>query len=133
MYTKTITYTDFNGDSRTEQFYFNLKKSELMDLMYSREGGLDVYLKRITEQADMKLLLAEFKSLALLSYGVRSDDGRRFIKSEELSREFLETEAYDEFMFGILKDADAATEFVNGILPAKLIEELNASSEPASE
>lgn len=120
MYKKTITYTDFNGNERTEDFYFNLMESELAEMEYSKEGGMEQYLKRIVNAQDTKALVKEFKEIVLLSYGEKSDDGKRFIKSPELSEAFSQTEAYSKlFMLFATNDEEAAA-FVNGIIPAKL-------------
>ena len=94
MLKKTIKYTDYNGVERTEDFYFNLNKAEIMEMQLTTVGGLDAYLKKIISAQDMPTLMRIFKDLVLKSYGVKSDDGRRFIKNEKLREEFEQTEAY---------------------------------------
>lgn len=124
MYKKTITYTDYNGEKRTETFLFNFSKAELAELQLSTDGGLEVYIKRIVDTKDTKALVKIFKDLLLKSYGVKSDDGRRFIKSDELSTDFSQTEAYSEFFMELATDDKAAAEFINGIMPSDLQQEL---------
>lgn len=120
MLKKTITYTDYNGDVRTEDFYFNLTRAEIVELEVSEEGGYAEQLQKIGESSNAKAIMAAFKDLILKAYGVRSDDGRRFIKSPQLSEEFVQTEAYSKLFFELVTDADQAVRFAKGVLPADL-------------
>lgn len=118
MIKKTITYTDFNGVERTEDRYFNLTKAEVMEMEMSVDGGLAEKLDRIVKSKDAPSIIKTFKELILNAYGEKSSDGRRFIKSEEISRAFSETEAYSQLFMELCTDANAAAVFVNGILPS---------------
>jgi len=120
MLKKAIRYIDYNDVERTEEFYFNLSKAELAEMELSTKGGYAEMLKRIVEAEDAPTVIAEFKDLILKSYGKKSDDGKRFIKSKELSEEFSQTEAYSELFMELAVDADAASAFVNGVIPAQL-------------
>lgn len=113
----SITYTDYNGDEHTEDFYFNLNKAEVMDMNLSANGAYGEYLQRIVDQRDGKSIAEEFKRLILKSYGEKSDDGRRFVKSEALSEAFMQTEAYSELYMELATSSDAATRFIEGVLP----------------
>lgn len=124
MLKKTIKYTDYNGVERTEDFYFNLNKAEIMEMQLTTVGGLDAYLKKIISAQDMPTLMRIFKDLVLKSYGVKSDDGRRFIKNEKLREEFEQTEAYSILYMELSTDAEAAAAFVNGIIPADVAKQL---------
>ena len=124
MLKKTIKYTDYNGVERTEDFYFNLNKAEIMEMQLTTVAGLDAYLKKIISAQDMPTLMRIFKDLVLKSYGVKSDDGRRFIKNEKLREEFEQTEAYSILYMELSTDADAAAAFVNGIIPADVAKQL---------
>ena len=124
MLKKTIKYTDYNGVERTEDFYFNLKKAEIMEMQLTTVGGLDAYLKKIISAQDMPTLMRIFKDLILKSYGVKSDDGRRFIKNEKLREEFEQTEAYSILYMELSTDAESAAAFVNGIIPADVAKQL---------
>lgn len=117
MLAKQITYTDYDGVTRTETFYFNLSKAEIAEMQLTHPGGYAEYLERIIEAKDQAELVKTFKVLVLNSYGVKSEDGKRFRKSEELSKEFEESEAYSELFMELLSDTDAASNFVNGIMP----------------
>ena len=128
MLEKKITYTDYNGIERTENFYFNLSKSELIELQASVDGGLDGYLTKIASRLDAPKIMKFFRDLILRSYGEKSDDGRRFIKSKELSAAFSQTEAYDKLFVSLVTDADAGVEFINGIMPKDLSDKANAAS-----
>lgn len=117
MLKKTMTYTDYDGNQRTEDFYFNLSKAEVAEMQMSAAGGLDKMINRIISEQDGKRIIELFKDLVLRSYGKKSDDGKRFIKSKELAEEFSQTEAYSDLFMELATDADAAAAFVNGIVP----------------
>lgn len=117
MLKKTVTYTDYNGNERTEDFYFNLTKAECVEMNLSTAGGLDAYLQKIVDTKDVPALITQFKDLVLKAYGEKSADGRRFMKDDEIRRAFAETEAYSVIFMELVADADAAAAFVNGIVP----------------
>lgn len=127
MIKETRTYVDYDDVERTEDFYFNLSKAELLEMQASESGGLDKYIERITKEQDMKKIIAFFKELVLMAYGKKSDDGKRFIKSEEISKEFSETEAYSDLFMELATDADKAAKFVNGLIPKDLAAEVEAT------
>lgn len=117
MLKKTFTYTDYNGVERTEDHYFNLSKAELMEMELSTTGGLAEMINKIVAAQDAPAIVKVFKDLVLKAYGQKSADGRRFIKSKELADEFSQTEAYSQLFMELATDADAASAFVNGIVP----------------
>ena len=117
MLKKTITYTDYNGVERKEDFYFTLTKAEIMEMEMSISGGLTEMINRIVAAQDAPAIVKIFKELVLKAYGIKSPDGKRFIKSEELATEFAQTEAYSQLFMELATDADAASAFVNGIVP----------------
>lgn len=120
MFKDTIAYTDFDGNPREETFYFNLTKAEVVFMENSSVEGLFTgYLKRIVELQDNVKIMEEFEKLIRKSYGVKSNDGKRFIKSEELTEEFLQSEAYSEFIMKILGDSDYAAKFINAVMPSE--------------
>lgn len=120
MIKETITYTDYNGISRTEDFYFNLTKAEVMELEMSTQGGLAEMIQRIVAAQDQPAIIKIFKDLIIKAYGVKSPDGKRFVKNQEVVDEFVQTEAFSELFMKLATDADAAAKFVNGIVPADL-------------
>ena len=117
MLKKTITYTDYNGVERTEDFYFNLSQAELMEMEMSTSGGLAEMIQRIVAAKDMPAIIKVFKELVLKAYGEKSLDGKRMIKNEDLSTAFSQTEAYSILFMELAMDADKAAAFVNGIVP----------------
>lgn len=119
MLKKTITYTDYNGTERTEDFYFNLSKAELMEMELSTTGGLAEMIQKIVAAQDSPAIIKIFKDLVLKAYGEKSLDGKRFVKSEEISKGFAQTEAYSILFMELANNADAAADFVNGIVPAE--------------
>jgi hypothetical protein len=120
---KTITYEDFNGEERSEDFFFHLSKAELVELEMSHQGGLSEALKRIVAAEDAKSIIAEFKNIILSAYGQRSEDGRRFTKNQTLRDEFESTEAYSVLFMELMTDTGAAVEFINSVIPAGMAEE----------
>ena len=120
MLKKTVTYVDYNGMERTEDFYFNLSKAEVAEMELSVQGGFSKMLEEIIASKDNVQIVNLFKQMVLKSYGEKSPDGRRFIKSEEIAQAFAQTEAYSEIFMELALDEDKAAEFVNGILPANL-------------
>lgn len=124
MLKKSITYTDLNDQEVTEDHYFHLSKADLVELEMSHKGGLAKWLKRIVAEEDGAKIVAEFQNLILTSYGVKSEDGRRFIKSDALREEFKSSEAYSTLFIELCTQADAASAFVNGIVPGSLAQDV---------
>ena len=120
MIKKTINYKDYNQVERTEDFYFNLSKAEVMEMEMSTSGGLAEMITRIVAAQDQPAIIKIFKDLILKAYGEKSPDGKRFIKSDELSIAFSQTEAYSQLFMELATDAEAASAFVNGIVPADM-------------
>lgn len=121
MIKKEITYTDFNGVERTEPFYFNLTRTELMDLEGRYPGGFGSLIEGIGRSQDMPGVFKYIKVIVLSSYGVKSEDGRDFDKSPELSRRFETTPAFDTLIMGFLEDPDDLSNFIEGLMPADLM------------
>lgn len=120
MLKKTITYTDYDGLERTEEFRFNLTKAELMDMELTTVGTFSKLMQKIIDEKDMVRLAKYFKELILKSYGVKSDDGKRFIKSPELSEAFSQTEAYSELYMELLGNSEYAVKFIQQVMPKDL-------------
>lgn len=117
MLKKTIKYVDYNGVEREEDFYFNFSKAELTEMEITTEGGLVETMNKVVAAKDGASIIRIFKDLVLKAYGEKSPDGKRFIKSEELSTAFSQTEAYSILFMELATDANKASEFVNGIVP----------------
>lgn len=117
MLKKTITFVDYNGVERTEDFYFNLSKAEIMEMELSTKGGLAEMINQIVAAQDAPAIIDVFKKLVLKAYGKKSADGRRFQKNDEITADFAETEAYSILFMELATDAEAAAAFVNGITP----------------
>lgn len=117
MIKKTITYTDYNGLERTEDFYFNLSKAEAAEMMMSTSEGLENTISRIVKEQDAPAMVKMFKDVILRSYGEKSSDGKRFIKSKELSESFSQTEAYSQLFMELVSDTSAVEAFIDGVLP----------------
>lgn len=129
MFKITETYNDYNEVKRTEDFWFHLNKAELMEMELGTAGGLGEAINKLVAAQDMPSIIKVFKDLVLKAYGVKSADGRRFMKEDENGRpyykDFVDTEAYSQIFMRLSTDADAAAKFVNGIMPADLANEAN--------
>lgn len=117
MLKKTITYVDYDGNERTEDFYFNLNKAECVEMEMTVNGGLTKMIEKIVAEKDSKRIIELFKELVLKAYGEKSVDGKRFIKSDESRIAFSQTEAYSDLFMELATKADAAAIFVNAIIP----------------
>lgn len=115
MYKKTISYVDFNGVSREEDFYFHLTKAEMLKFEFSEQGGISAIIDSLVKEENTFKMLELFERLVRMSYGKRSADGRRFEKKPEFADEFISSEAYSALFIDFMQDADKAAEFVNGI------------------
>lgn len=120
MLKKTIKYTDYDGNEREEDFYFNLSKAEITEMELSKEGGMSEYIKKISATQNGPELIKLFKDIIIKSYGEKSLDGKRFIKNKELTEAFIQTEAYSELFIELASNADEAAKFINGIMPKNM-------------
>ncbi len=120
MLKKTVKYVDYNGVERVEDFYFNMTKAEVAEMEMSVEGGFSAMLKELVNSKDNVRIVQLFKEMVLKAYGEKSQDGRRFVKSKEISEAFAQTEAYSEIFMELALNEEAAAAFVNGIMPANL-------------
>ena len=125
MWKFTAEYEDWNGNPRKRELLFNITMAEMMSLQNSVKGGIETYYQRILDEQDNVALYKRFEDLVKLSYGVKSDDGERFIKNDEVYNNFKESAAYDVFMQYLLTTEDGAAKFINGIMPAKVKAKLN--------
>lgn len=120
MIKKTIAYVDYDGNEREEDFYFNLTKAELTELQLGTSGGLQKMIENIIQTKDIPRIIEIFKKIILASYGEKSADGRRFMKSKEITENFTQTEAYSNLFMELSTDASKAADFISGIIPADL-------------
>lgn len=120
MFKDTVTYVDFDGNTRTETLYFNLTKAEVIAMENSVHGGLSRRLQKIVDALDNVQIMDSFIDLIKASYGEKSDDGKRFIKNSELTEAFMQTGAYDEFFMKLISDEEFAADFIKGIAPADI-------------
>lgn len=124
MLVKTIKYEDYNGNQLEEKFYFNLSRAELVEMYHSVKGGLETYLTRIIESHSNPEIMDFFKEIILKAVGRKSDDGKRFIKNQEIRDEFEQSEAYSELLWELISDANAAANFINSLFPKNFEEEV---------
>lgn len=121
MLKKVIKYTDFNGVEREEEFYFNLTEAELAEMNLMTKGGLKTYLESIIATKDTPALAELFKTIIDKSYGVKSPDGRKFMKSKDILEDFIYTQAYSNLYMELVTNADSASNFINSIVPASIV------------
>jgi len=117
MLKREIKFEDFDGNQTSEILYFNLSKPELIELEVEFKQGFGQMLQHIIDTKDNRELVARFKQIILMAYGEKSEDGRRFIKSEQLREEFSQTAAYQELFMELASDDEAAVTFLTGVLP----------------
>lgn len=129
MYKITETYTDYDDNQRTEDFYFNYSEAELADLQFSVSGGLAGMIDRIIKTNDMPKLVELFRELIQKAYGEKSNDGRRFMKSPELTKEFTETVAYSQIYMRLATDSKAAQEFINKVVPKSMKDKMQQANQ----
>jgi len=118
MYVKSITWTDWNGTVRTEDFYFNLTRTELTKMELKYEGGLVASVNKLVKSEDNQKILTIFDDIIMTSYGEKSADGKRFVKENgALAKAFAETGAYDALFTELISVEGAASKFIKGIMP----------------
>lgn len=132
MIKKTLTYTDYNGNERTEDFYFHLNKAEITKMEMSTAGGMAEKIQRIVAAQDQPAIIAVFEDLIQRSYGVKTPDGKGFVKRPEDLEAFVATEAYSDLFMELATNADAASEFVNGIVPADLAKQMEKNEKKSA-
>jgi 5'-deoxynucleotidase YfbR-like HD superfamily hydrolase len=124
MHIRKITYTDYDGNERTEEFHFNLNKAECYQMAISSAGGMEKRVRSLIKAENSAEIFKIFKAIILDSFGVKSDDGKRFIKSQELRDAFEQTEAYSNLLIELATDADKAADFINKVLPTPTPEQM---------
>ena len=120
MLKETIEYVDYNGTKRIEDFYFNLSETEIVEMASTTDGDLAEELKKMVQSNDGGRIMHTFKDLVSRAYGEKSSDGRRFVKSAEISKAFFETEAYNKLFMRLVTDPEYAASFISGIIPQDL-------------
>lgn len=133
MITMTIKFTDFDGIERKEDFQFNLTEQEIARMNLEKKGGLKKYLENIIAAKDLPELTKLFEGLIQKSYGIKSPDGRKFVKSKEILDDFMATQAYSDLYMRLITNADEATKFINGIVPESMAKEIAKVGKPAVE
>lgn len=125
MFKKQLTYEDFDGNERTETFYFNLSEAELAQMELDHPGGFADYVQRIIDAKNQSEIVKEFKYLLSYSYGEKSDDGRHFVKNDKIREDFESTAAYSIMFMELATDDEKAAAFVNGVVPRNLVQKAN--------
>ena len=124
MLKKTYTYTDYNGVERTETFYFHFTEAEILDMEMSTEGGFAERIQKIIDAKDQVSLMQVIKKFVIDAYGVKSEDGKRFIKNDTVRTEFLESPAYSQIWMELVMDDEVAADFINNVIPSGMKEKL---------
>ena len=124
MLKKTVTYIDYNGVERTEAFYFHYNEAEILDMEMSTEGGFAERIQKIIDAKDQVSLMQVIKKFVIDAYGVKSEDGKRFIKNNTVRTEFLESPAYSQIWMELVMDDEVAADFVNNVIPSGMKEKL---------
>lgn len=125
MFKTEIEYIDYNGNQRKDMLYFNLSKAEMMEMELSTTAGVEEKLRMLIATKDNETIVKTYKDLILRSYGIKSEDGTRFIKNAVLREEFEQSEAYSELFMKLLSDSDFQAKFINGIISGVNVPEMN--------
>lgn len=135
MVKRTIKYTDFNGEQRVEDFYFNLTAAEVAKMEWSKNGGLSTFMKRIFDAKDVTEITKVIDMMIMEAYGEKSDDGKYFVKGKdhEKARAFMETQAYSDFYFDLISRKGAMAQFFNELVPKELADKAEAMAKEAEE
>lgn len=120
MLKKTIKYTDFEDNQREEDFYFNLTKAEAFELEFSKDGGVSGFIRRVTAEQNKTKIVEFFKEFVLKTVGIKSPDGKRFMKSDEIRQAFADTQAYSDLFMELATNAESAAAFIKGVLPVDM-------------
>lgn len=133
MYKKTVTYEDWDGNEVTEDCYFNLTRTEILEMEYNLRPGnsFSDTIMTLVEEKDMGQILSVIKDILLASYGKKSDDGRRFVKNDEIREEFAQSMVFDEIYMDLAANSDHAADFINGIMPKAVQDQLGPDSKKA--
>ena len=124
MYKKVIKYEDFNGQMREDTFYFNFSKAELMEMELSTKAGVEEMIRMLIATKDNAKIVETYKNLILKSYGIKNEDGTRFIKSQEYRDAFEQSNAYSEFFIELLSDPDEQVRFINAVVSGVNVPEM---------
>lgn len=127
MIKQTITYTDYNGNERTEEYWFNLSKAELLRLETTTKGAFQKMLENAVASEDNYRIIEVFEDLIKHSIGMKTLDGKYFKKSKEFTEDFMQSEAYSTLLFDLLQDVDKANAFIRGIMPSDLLAQAEAA------
>lgn len=133
MLTRTITFENFDGEQVSQTLYFNLSKSELMEVELSTPGGFGAKIDKVAESKDGGQIIAAYKEILKLAYGERSADGKHFRKSDEIWDNFVASQAFDEFFFELITDAAVAADFVNALVPKHMQDSVRRQVEKGAE
>ena len=128
MLKKTMTTVDFGGTKRTEDYYFNLTKAEIMEMQLTTDGGFTQMIQKVTDAQNQQELVHLFKAILCKSYGVLSQDGRKFIKNQAILDDFMATQAFSDLYMELLSDEKVAADFFNGVLPEDIKNEQQAAA-----
>jgi hypothetical protein len=119
MIKKTYTFTDYNGNERTEDYYFDLRQDELVKLEYSTKGGLSKKIETLIGTQDIPEIIKVFDEIIIASYGVKSPDGREFIKDEAITKAFMQTKGYEKLFMDFVTKEGFAADFFNNLIPTE--------------
>lgn len=132
MLKRTVTFTNYDGEEVTQDFYFNLTNAEIVEMELSTPGGLSTMLQRIVNTKDIPETVKLFKEIMLKAYGQKSADGNRFIKNQQLTDDFVASPAFSELYMELAFDSDAATKFINGVIPADAASKIQEKAKGAN-
>lgn len=127
MYKVDVPFEDFNGNMQTETLYFHLTKTRLSKNLTLGDELDDIQAMlqgepRQLNPDEIRKIVHLVERIMELSYGIRSEDGKRFDQRPALWEEFQQTAVYDAFLYSLFENPNNATQFILGVMPRDLVE-----------
>lgn len=117
MLKQQVKYEDFDGNTQTETLYFNLNRMELISFQkrYGSEN-MENYINKLIEEKQIEPMYDLLNDFVLTAYGVKSEDGKRFIKNDQIREEFKQSLAYESLIEDFHDDSRKVLEnFIAGV------------------
>ena len=131
MIEKTIKFKDLEGNEVTKTFHFHMSIDDALELEFWKKGGLKDYVDKAVQDEDNRAIYRLFKNMIQKSYGVKHEDGIQFVKSKKLTRTFIQSDAFSEFIIELVSDPKKAIEFFNALVPKEAVDRMAANAESA--
>lgn len=116
MIKQVIKYRDFNDNEAEETAMFNLSENDILDILVEFPEGFETVIENWEKTGDFSEMIRLFKIIIKKAYGVKSEDGKYFRKSDEASEDFMQSAAYEELFRRLRTDEALAIEFFTNLI-----------------